>query len=86
MIANGLESHGVLRGRTIELDRELAVPDGTEVRVIITVVAPAATQDVPAALIETFGCLADEGAEIDEFNRWYREARKIDRPELDFGP
>lgn len=74
MIANGLESHGVLRGRTIELDRELAVPDGTEVRVVVTVLTPLQPQklsDLPG-----FGALADCSAEIDEFNEWYRAERR----------
>lgn len=74
MLANGLESHGVLRGRTIELDSDLSVPDGTEVRVVVTVVTPHPPQEIRE--LPGFGALADCAAEIDEFNEWYRAERR----------
>lgn len=71
---------GVVRGRTIELEQPLEVPDGEAVVVTITQV-PTVAQQAPSRekLEAAAGALAGLDDEIDEFNRWYREARHVDQ-------
>lgn len=70
---------GVIRGRTIELEQDVSVPDGEVVIVAIMPVQPA-TPNVPSQerLEAAAGALAGLDDEIDEFNRWYRDARWSD--------
>lgn len=64
---------GVIRGRTIELEQELSVPDGSEVTLSIKATVP--DEEARSRLLEAFGALADCSDEVDEFNAWYRAER-----------
>lgn len=64
---------GVIRGRTIELEQELSVPDGAEVTISIRTTVP--DEEAKQRLLEAFGALADCSDEVDEFNAWYRAER-----------
>lgn len=76
--------HGTVHGRTIKLDQELSVPDGESVTMTI-VLDNAASMSKPSrsSLEAAAGALAGLDEEIDEFNRWYREARRVDRAPLE---
>lgn len=67
---------GVVHGRTIELEQELDVPDGEAVSIVITRVS--ASRPSKEALEAAAGSLSGLDDEIDEFNRWYRDARHSD--------
>ncbi|MDP1798165.1 MAG: hypothetical protein Q8K78_11810 [Planctomycetaceae bacterium] len=70
---------GVVHGRIIELHEDIDLPEGTEITVDIAV--PNVAENVavlPPELEAVCGALADLGDEVDEFNRWYREARQAD--------
>lgn len=71
--------HGVVHGRIIELQEELGLPEGTEITVDIAVTEVAENvHTLPPELEAICGALADLGDEVDEFNRWYRDARQAD--------
>lgn len=66
--------HGVVRGRTIELDDDLNAPDGTEVRVTVTLLP--SKSNLELGDLPGFGSLANHGEELDAFEKWYREERR----------
>lgn len=70
---------GVVQGRTIELNGDVCLPDGESVLVTITTVNPiTSSQQSHEKLEAAAGALEGLDDEIDAFNRWYREARRID--------
>jgi hypothetical protein len=73
--------HGRAHGRTIELDEDLGVPDGQEVRVTVEpVAAPEAGQLPPGeGLRRAFGAWGGDADELDKFLEWNREQRKVGR-------
>jgi len=75
---------GVIRGRTIELEEPLSVPDGETVTVTI---AYGNKQDVKvlsrSSLEEAAGSWAGDDEELDKFLEWNREQRKHSRPEIE---
>jgi hypothetical protein len=77
--------HGVVRGRTIELDREVGVPEGQEVEVAVrTIGAPANSEPWGAGLRRCAGALAgipglDE--DMEEILRERRTAKFREVPE-----
>jgi hypothetical protein len=77
--------HGIVRGSTIELTDAIDLPDGQAVTVDLSVGSIPGDQrnGVPAGLQAACGALSDLGEEIDEFNDWYRNARRSDRTPLE---
>jgi len=70
-------THGTVRGRTIELNEDLGLRDGQEVRVQVTPVTPAA--DPVDGLRRCAGALAEEWTEEDDrILEGIREDRKRD--------
>jgi hypothetical protein len=71
--------NGVVHGRTIQLEQESGLPDGSQVQVSIQ---PAAGKG--DGIRKSFGAWADGGEELDKFLEDLRQARADDRrPELD---
>ncbi len=69
--------HGVIRGKTIELDEELGVADGREVEVQVKVIEPAANWG--EGLRRCAGILADDwSAEDDRILEEIHQSRKED--------
>ena len=64
---------GIIRGRTIELEEALSVPDGASVTV--TVQTNDALEVARKRLADVFGALADQPLEVAEFDDWYRAER-----------
>ena len=74
--------HGRAHGKTIELDEDLGIPDGQEVRV--TVEALPAGQLAPGeGLRRAFGAWAGDAGDLDNFLEWNRERRKLGRKEIE---
>jgi hypothetical protein len=73
--------NGRAHGKTIELDEDLGVPDGQEVRVTIEPVAPTSPAQPPPGegLRRAFGTWAGDAGELDRFLEWNRAQRKVGR-------
>ena len=76
MSANGGILKGVVRGRTIELEREPGLPDGQVVSVLLRPARVAGE-----GLRRAFGAWADDGAGLDTFLQQVRRDRDGQRPE-----
>jgi hypothetical protein len=78
---------GVAHAKIIELESELALPEGQPVTVMVQP-APtgggAADQLPPGeGLRRAFGAWADDAGELDKYLQWNRQQRKIGRPEIE---
>lgn len=79
-----LELHGVVHGRTIELQEDLGLPDGEAVKVVVRRMLPQGSRVLPPGegIRRSAGAWADSGEE--ELDRWlegvYRD-RDNDRQE-----
>ncbi len=67
---------GVVHGRTIELERELGLPDGQPVSITVQPTLPPGE-----GLRRAFGSWAEDGEELDRFLEQVRRDRNISRPE-----
>lgn len=73
---------GVIHGRTIELNEDPAMPDGTVVELVVhpvlnapqSVITDQAQPPLPGC-----GSWSSEGQELDDFLEWSRGQRKISR-------
>lgn len=73
--------HGIIRGRTIELNEDLGVAEGQEVEVQVSVVESA--KKWGEGITRSAGALADD-AEWDGIMEEIHQSRKLDRrPQLD---
>ena len=75
--------HGVVHGKTIELDEETGLSDGQEVNVLIQPVE-AGEQRLPPGEgpRRAFGGWAEAAEELDAYLEWNRQQRKKSRPEI----
>ena len=74
---------GTVRGRTIELEKEPCLTEGTPVNVIIVPVAsPPCDSEALEALKRSAGGWSDDVEGLDRFLEWNRRQRKIGRGEL----
>lgn len=71
---------GVVRGRTIQLDEDLSVPDGETVTVTIAYEKSSRSKD---SLMAAAGSWADDDEGLDDFLEWNRQQRKESRPEIE---
>jgi hypothetical protein len=75
--------HGIVHGRTIELDQDTGLPDGQEVTVILQP-GPQAKQLPPGEGIRrSAGGWSDDPEGLDRYLEWNRQQRKIGRPEIE---
>jgi hypothetical protein len=73
---------GIIRGKTIELEHDLGMPEGQQVT--ITVLPLADEQLAPGeGLRRAFGAWADDAEGLDQYLAWSRQQRKRDRPEIE---
>ena len=80
------EVKGVVRGRTIELEEETGLPDGTAVTVSVRTTIPPCSEKLPPGegLRRALGGWAGDDEEgLDEYLAWCREQRQQSRPEID---
>jgi hypothetical protein len=71
---------GIVRGRTIELDSEIGLPDGQPVTVAVL---PTNFTRPTASLQGAFGAWADDGESIDQFLAWNRRQRHVGGSEIE---
>jgi hypothetical protein len=70
--------HGIIRGRTIELNEDLDADDGQEVEITVRTVLPGRTRQPGEGLLRTEGALADD-PEWDSIMDEIYQARKLER-------
>jgi hypothetical protein len=79
------KTHGIVRGKTIELDEDPGIPDGQEVEVQVRVI-PQPLRKPGEGLLRTEGALADD-PEWDAIMEEIHQIRKLERrpqiPELE---
>lgn len=68
--------HGVVHGKTIELDEAPSLPDGEPVVLTLHPV-----NEMKAALLKAFGSCADEAEDLDAYLEEVRKQRKGSRYE-----
>lgn len=68
---------GVVRGKTIEVEDDLNLPDGQQVAITVQ---PLLSPE--EAIRQSFGGWADDAEELDAFLKTLRRDREQDRPEL----
>jgi hypothetical protein len=75
--------NGVVRGKTIELDHELGLPDGQQV--MVTVQPSAVSTKLPPGegIRRSAGAWAEDADELDKYLEWNRQQRKHGRRELE---
>jgi len=75
--------HGVVHGKTIELDEDTGLSDGQEVHVVVQPIEPDEQLLPPGeGLQRAFGGWAEDAEELDAYLEWNRQQRKMSRPEI----
>ena len=78
--------HGVMHGRTIELDTEPELPDGQPVTVVVRPEKVGLRNDggtsSSSSLDRAFGSWAADAKELEEFLEWNRLQRRNGRAEI----
>jgi hypothetical protein len=75
---------GVIHGKVIELEEPLGLPDGQAITITISskeLLSPTTIDELPG-----FGALAEAPEEVDEFDAWYRNLRRLDRRSEELEP
>jgi hypothetical protein len=82
MTVNQTVMHGTIRGRQIELEGEVGLPDGQAVTVVIRP-QKALPENYAEIVRSVAGSWADEGPELDEYLRTCRQELPGERPDLE---
>ena len=69
---------GVLNGQSIKLDRAPSLPDGSMVNVTVRK-AKLSALERESKLKALFGGCSDDAADLDDFMKWTKEQRRINR-------
>ena len=77
--------HGVVRGKTIELEEAPGLPDGQRVGVTIEPLPTTGPAQLPPreGLRRAFGAWTDDAEELDRFLEWNRQQRKVGRGRIE---
>ncbi|MCI0685130.1 MAG: hypothetical protein L0Y71_23780 [Gemmataceae bacterium] len=75
--------HGIIHGRTIELQQDSGLPDGQKVVVTVQALPDASRLSPGEGLRRAFGGWAEDGDELDRYLEWNRQQRKMNRREID---
>jgi hypothetical protein len=70
---------GVVRGRSIELEQAIGLPDGQEVTVVVRPTDGAGKLPPGEGLRRSFGAWAEDGDALDAYLEWNRRQRKQTR-------
>jgi len=73
---------GVVRGRTIECDSDLGLPEGQAVSVTVAPVDASVDSAMSDGLRRAFGALSAEAEVFDAYLAWTREQRKAPRRDI----
>ena len=74
--------HGIVHGKSIELEHPLPMPDGSEIELVVKR-TPISAEQRKQRLEAIFGSCEQDAEDLDDFLGWNREQRKHSRPELD---
>jgi hypothetical protein len=74
--------HGVVHGNTIQLDAATGLADGQAVVVTIKPHEKKTDASLEERMRRSFGAWSDDPEGLEEYLRWNREQRKIERPEI----
>jgi hypothetical protein len=87
MTASATELHGVIHGKTIELENDAGLPDGQQVTVTVHPVNGTQPRLAPGEGIRrSAGGWADDPAGLDEFLESNRQQRKATRGPIEDAP
>ena len=75
-------THGKIRGKTIELDEDLGVPEGQEVEITVRMVSTSKATRTGEGLLITEGALADDPYWDDIMEEVHQERNSDSRREL----
>jgi hypothetical protein len=75
--------HGIVHGRTIELDHETGLPDGQAVTITLQPGRKEKRLPPGEGIRRSAGGWSDDPEGLDEFLEWNRQQRKIGRPEIE---
>jgi len=73
--------HGVVHGKTIELEHQTGLPDGQPVRITVLPIDGATRLPPGEGLRRSAGGWSDDPAGLDEYLGWSRQQRKTEREE-----
>ena len=74
---------GVVRGKTIELERAPGIPDGQEVTVTVEPAGESAQTPFGQGLQRSAGSWSDDPEGLERYLEWNRQQRKLARRELE---
>jgi len=87
MPTNANVLHGVVHGRTIELNDETGLPDGQQVKGTIQPVSHTegwgGRLPPGEGIRRSAGAWADDAEELDKYLEWNRQQRKTSRPPIE---
>jgi hypothetical protein len=75
--------HGIVHGRTIELDHDTGLPDGQEVTITLQPGRKAKQLPPGEGIRRSAGGWSDDPEGLDQYLEWNRQQRKIARPEIE---
>ena len=75
--------HGIVHGRTIELDQDTGLPDGQEVTVTLQPGRQVKQFPPGEGIRRSAGGWSDDPEGLDRYLEWHRQQRKIGRPEIE---
>lgn len=73
---------GAIRGRTVVLNEDPGLPDGSVVTVTLNP-PPLSDEEKLATLRRLAGAWAEDAEELDRYLEWNRQQRKLNRPEIE---
>ena len=81
MVSPARNIHGKVRGRFIELDRDIGLPDGADVTLSIhgEVSPPSKPELTGEGIRRSAGGWAEDAEELDRYLEWNRQQRKVGR-------
>ena len=83
MTSNSAVIKGVIRGRTIELDREPSLPDGQNVAVTVQPLVEMGRLQPGEGIRRSAGAWSDDPQGLDEYLKLLRQDREQDRPAIE---
>ena len=72
---------GIVHGKTIELTETIPLPEGQQVAVTVTPIAPKLPPG--EGIRRSAGAWAEDAAELDRYLEWTRQQRKASRRSID---
>ena len=81
MSSESVTTRGVVRGKTIELEREPGLPDGKQVKVTMEPADKGSDLPPGEGLRRSAGAWADDAEGLDKYLEWNRQQRKMGRRE-----